>query len=335
MTGLHGSHSQNRRTVFWMCALSLVASVAFTIINLIERDWQTAGVTGTLTVLLAGTLVVIRHSGFLADQLFFLMVAIGSALMLIAIFRLHLAGLFWAYPFVCICYYMLGSGRASLLMAGFCPAVIYGAWYWTTPQQFPRVVGSLALTWIFAIIFSFNSERQRTELERLAARDPLTDIANRREMEKAIERAVGMRARHKTSACLILFDVDHFKKINDEHGHEIGDNVLISMVKCVNGRLRRTDQLFRMGGEEFVALLPYTRLAAAYELAENLRGMVETSKIEGLTGVTISLGVAELGTDEMAPDWVRRADEALYRAKELGRNQTVRAPFKLTETPVA
>lgn len=329
-----GSHLENWRTVIWMCALALSGSVAFTVINVHDRDWRTAVVTGVLTLLLAGLLLIIRHSSFLATQLLFAMTAVGSALILIAMFHLQLAGLFWAYPFVCISYFMLGSGRASLLMAGFCPAVVYGAWHWTTHEQFPRVIGSLGLTWIFAIIFSTNNERQHAEMERLAARDPLTGAANRREMEKAIEQAVNMRARHKTSTCLILFDVDHFKRINDEHGHEVGDNVLVAMVTAVAGRLRKTDQLFRMGGEEFVVLLPYTRLASGYTLAESLRNMVAANRFDGLSGITISLGVAELETGEAALDWLRRADEALYRGKELGRNQTVLAASHFAE-PVA
>jgi len=317
--------SDNWCTVIWMCALALSSSVTFTVIDVLEGDLRTAALTGALTLVLASLILLIRNFRSIAAQLLFAMTVVGSAPILLAMYRLHLAGLFWAYPFVCISYYMLGSGRASLLMAGFCPAVVYEAWHWTTHEQFPRVLGSLTLTWIFAIIFSANNERQRAAMERLAASDPLTGVANRREMEKAIEHAVSMRARHKTSACLILFDVDHFKKINDEHGHEVGDNVLVSMVAAVAARLRKTDQLFRIGGEEFVALLPYTRLASAYALAETLRNMVAANTFGGHNGITISLGVAELETGEPAPDWLRRADEALYRGKELGRNQTVRA----------
>lgn len=326
-----GSHLENWRSVMWMCALALSGSATFTVIDVLERDWRTAALTGALTVLLAILILLIRRSSFLANQFLFGMTFAGSALILMAMYRLQLAGLFWAYPFVCISYYMLGSGRASLLMAAFCPAVVYGAWHWTTHEQFPRVVGSLALTWIFAIVFSTNNERQHAAMEKLAASDPLTGVANRREMEKAIERAVNMRARHKTSACLILFDVDHFKKINDQHGHEVGDNVLVSMVRAVAGRLRKTDQLFRMGGEEFVVLLPYTRLVSAYALAETLRKMVAATNFGGHSGITISLGVAELETDEPAADWLRRADEALYLGKDLGRNQTVRANSQFAE----
>jgi diguanylate cyclase (GGDEF)-like protein len=287
-----------------------------------------------LSIVLAVVLYLIRQASHLASRFLFVLNAAGSILVLVAISHLHLAGLFWAYPVLCISYFILGSGRASILMCIFCPAVVYGAWLWATRDEFPRVIGSLALTWIFALIFSTNSERQHAEMERLVARDPLTGAANRREMEKEIERVVNLRARHKTPASVVLFDLDHFKKVNDERGHEVGDTVLIEMVAAVSARLRKSDRLFRTGGEEFAVLLQYSYLSEAYVLAEYLRNMVQSNTFADLPGLTISLGVAELEAGEPASDWLRRADDALYRAKDLGRNQTVRADRRLAETPV-
>ncbi len=329
-----GSHLESWRPVSWMCALALIGSIVFTAIDLLTREWSTAIVTGTLSVLLAGLLYLIRQASHLAAQFLFGLTAVGALLILLAIFHLHLAGVFWAYPFLCISYFILGSGRASILMCIFCPAVVFGAWHWTTHEQFPRVIGSLALTWIFALIFSTDSERQHAEMERLAARDPLTGAANRREMEKEIERAVSLRTRHKTPASVILFDVDHFKAINDDRGHDVGDTVLIEMVAAVSARLRKSDLLFRIGGEEFIVLMQYSRQSEAHVLAECLRNMVQSNTFAGLPGLTISLGVAELEAGEPALEWLRRADDAVYRAKELGRNQTVRAAPRTAEMSV-
>jgi diguanylate cyclase (GGDEF)-like protein len=330
-----GSHLESWRPVILMSALALVGSIVFTAIDLVTREWSTAVVTGTLSILLAGLLYLIRRASHLAAHALFGVTAAGAFLILFAIFHLHLAGLFWAYPLLCISYFILGSGRASILMCIFCPVVVYGAWHWTTREEFPRVIGSLALTWIFALIFSTDNERQHAEMERLAARDPLTGAANRREMEKEIERAVSFRIRYKTPASIVLFDLDHFKTINDVRGHDVGDTVLIEMVAAVSARLRKSDRLFRIGGEEFVVLLPYSRLNDAYVLAECMRNMVQSNTFAELTGITISLGVAELEPGEPALDCLRRADEALYRAKELGRNQTVRAIPRLAEIPVS
>lgn len=329
-----GTHLESWRPIVWMCTLALIGTTIFTFIDLVTREWSTAVATGLLSVVLAANLYLIRRSSQLAARFLFGLTAAGCMLVLVAISHLHLAGLFWAYPVICISYFILGSGRASILMCVFCPAVVYGAWHWTTHEEFPRLLGSLALTWIFALVFSTNNERQHEEMERLVARDPLTGAANRREMEKEIERAVNLRARHKTPASVILFDLDHFKAVNDERGHEVGDRVLIEMVAAISTRLRKSDRLFRTGGEEFIVLLPYSRQNEAYLLAECLRTMVQSSTFAHLPGLTISLGVAELEAGEPAADWLRRADDALYRAKDLGRNQTVRAAPRLAEMAV-
>jgi diguanylate cyclase (GGDEF)-like protein len=328
-----GTHLESWSPVIWMCALALVASIISTFIDLASKDSGTALLAATLSLLLAGFLVFSRRAPHLAGGFLFVCTAAGCLLVLLPLYHQHLTALFWAYPAICISYFILGSGRASILMCGFCPAVVFSAWHWATPEHFPRIVGSLALTCICALIFSADSERQRAQMERLAARDPLTGAANRRELEKELERAVKLRARHQMPASLILFDVDHFKNINDEHGHEIGDSVLVELVAGVSCRLRKSDGFFRMGGEEFVVLLPYSRISDAYTLAEYLRNMVQASKFSGLRDITISLGIAELESDESALDWLRRADDALYRAKDLGRNQTVRASRRLVEIP--
>jgi len=330
---LRGTHVESWSPVIWMCALALVASIISTFIDLASRDSSTALLAATLSLLLASFLVLSRRAPHLAGGLLFGCTAAGCLLVLIPMYRQHLTALFWAYPAICISYFILGSRKASLLMCVFCPAVVLSAWHWATPEHLPRIVGSLALTCICSLIFSADNERQRVQMERLAARDPLTGAANRRELEKELERAVKLRARHQMLSSLILFDVDHFKNINDEHGHEIGDCVLVELVAAVSSRLRKSDGFFRLGGEEFVVLLPYSRLGDAYTLAEYLRNMVQSTKFAGLKGLTVSLGIAELELDEAAPDWLRRADDALYRAKDLGRNQTVRASRRLVEIP--
>jgi diguanylate cyclase (GGDEF)-like protein len=328
---VHGNHLGSWRPIVWMCALALVGSIISTVLDLTSHDRSATILAGMLSVLLAGFLLLIRHAKQLASQLLFACTAAGAFFILLPIYRQHLTALFWAYPFICISYFILGSGRASLLMCVFCPAAVFSAWHWAASEQLPRIIGSLALTWLFAFIFSRNSERQHAEMQRLAVRDPLTGAANRREMVKEIERAVNLRARHKTPAALILFDVDHFKAINDDCGHEVGDTVLVEMVAAVSKRLRKTDRLFRMGGEEFVVLMPQSRLSEAYVLAEYLRNIVESYAFAAPSRLTISLGIAELEADEPAHEWLRRADAALYRAKELGRNQTARAASHLAE----
>ena len=121
-------------------------------------------------------------------------------------------------------------------------------------------------------------------------------------------------------ASLIMLDIDHFKKINDKYGHIVGDKVLVKLVDLLHKRQRKLDYVFRAGGEEFVLILRNTGLQQAISLAENLRKNVEEMELLEGEKITISLGVAEYQTGETEVEWLNRADELLYEAKNSGRN---------------
>jgi diguanylate cyclase (GGDEF)-like protein len=125
-----------------------------------------------------------------------------------------------------------------------------------------------------------------------------------------------------------MLDLDHFKLINDQHGHSVGDRALSAAVSSAKAQLREGDILGRVGGEEFLVLLPMTSREAAFNLAERLRtALAATPLAEGTQTIQISasLGVAELQPNEAAGAWLRRADQALYQAKATGRNRVVAA----------
>ena len=121
---------------------------------------------------------------------------------------------------------------------------------------------------------------------------------------------------------MILFDIDHFKKINDELGHNAGDDCLKELSELVSKKVRHTDTLARWGGEEFIILLPETPEESALKVAEAIRKAIESNAFSLNRTVTVSLGVAEIATDDSNVDMViARADEALYASKEAGRNK--------------
>jgi two-component system cell cycle response regulator len=160
------------------------------------------------------------------------------------------------------------------------------------------------------------------ELERISRTDVLTGLNNRRHLEEAM-RSVGSGAkRHGYPVALLLVDVDHFKQINDTHGHLVGDQVLVEVAGRLAGSLRTEDVLGRWGGEEFLVLLPHTGTAAARALAGRLRDVVRddaVTTLDCLTRVTISIGgAAAEGPGEH--DLLKLADEQLYAAKDAGRD---------------
>jgi diguanylate cyclase (GGDEF)-like protein len=155
----------------------------------------------------------------------------------------------------------------------------------------------------------------------LAHTDTLMRIANRRELDTTIIRETRRAARHNQPLSVIMIDLDHFKRINDTHGHEIGDAVLKETAEVAQSSLRLSDLLGRWGGEEFLVIAPQTDAAQARELAERLRLALASHPFAHIGHLTASFGVAEYHPQEMPEDWLKRADLALYAAKHGGRNR--------------
>ncbi|GHC98997.1 diguanylate cyclase [Pseudorhodoferax aquiterrae] len=165
-------------------------------------------------------------------------------------------------------------------------------------------------------------EAANAELAKQARRDPLTGLLNRRGFEPKAQLLFDLALRGGRPLCACMVDADHFKAVNDTHGHAVGDQVLKRIASCLQSRMRRTDLLARWGGEEFVLLLPDTSLEAAGELAEGLRLAIGASTTGAVGRVTVSIGLAQIApTDRTLQALVERADLALYRAKDMGRNQ--------------
>jgi diguanylate cyclase (GGDEF)-like protein len=165
------------------------------------------------------------------------------------------------------------------------------------------------------------TDRLRGELEHLATHDSLTGALNRRALIEAAELELARCRRNHGIMALLMIDLDHFKAINDTHGHPVGDRVLVDFVARVKNLLRQPDRFGRFGGEEFVALLPETPLNEARLVAERLRAMIEANTAD-LPRCTVSIGVSVSRLDDAGLDnIITRADAALYQAKRAGRNR--------------
>ncbi|MBB4196731.1 hypothetical protein CCR94_11945 [Rhodoblastus sphagnicola] len=164
-------------------------------------------------------------------------------------------------------------------------------------------------------------ETQVSALRRLCSTDVLTGAWNRRHFEEVVVAELERGVRHRQPVSLVLFDIDHFKRINDTYGHQAGDLVLRELVSVVRATIRSIDMLFRWGGEEFVVIAASTGYRGSAALAEKIREAVETHLFQGVGSVTVSLGVAERLAPESAETWFRRLDDALYLAKNNGRNR--------------
>lgn len=167
------------------------------------------------------------------------------------------------------------------------------------------------------------TERKQLEnkLERLATIDGLTQAFNRTKFQEVIKIELERAKRYKHPLSMLMFDIDHFKAINDTYGHSVGDYVLQTLSKIAKDNLRDTDYLVRWGGEEFIIITPETELERAKALAERIRTAIENYRFDRAGRITISFGVTEFKESDTEDTFIRRADDAMYKAKEKGRNR--------------
>lgn len=185
---------------------------------------------------------------------------------------------------------------------------------------------TIIATILFAFIFAKRNEHQRNILMKRARTDVLTNIGNRRAFNEEFAIALSALNRHRKPTALVLLDVDHFKRINDENGHDVGDEVLIKLVQSIQNNIRPGDRFFRTGGEEFCLILEESTRESAIESMNRLRTTIESTTLLMDKIVTVSLGITHLTTKDTLEKAMKRADDALYNAKNSGRNIVVYSP---------
>lgn len=229
--------------------------------------------------------------------------------------------LFWCYPAALGILVLSQRYYARINTVIFLSLLIPSAFYFVPTDIAARFAVTLLMMCVSSNIFVDIFSEFQNRLTELTIRDTLTKAFNRRHFIDCLEKAIATVQRSKQPITLVAFDLDHFKQVNDTYGHQVGDQVLIEVVNTVLERQRRTDSIFRLGGEEFVVLLPHTDLQSAYMFAEDIRQCIASAPLVEDAAVTISLGVAEYQPDESLDDWFKRADNNLYNAKTNGRNR--------------
>ena len=203
-------------------------------------------------------------------------------------------------------------------------------WYQCRDQAIRWIDGRLVRLEIATDITERKSSEERLaeahrRAEELARVDPLTNALNRRAFYEHMDSTLSQLQRRPAPLCLAMLDIDHFKQINDAHGHVFGDRVLVRLCQILRGDLRGGDQLFRLGGEEFAIVIRDANAATAFELTERLRHLIADSEMHDAdrpVHFTCSFGIAEHQPGEGIDSLLGRADAALYAAKGAGRNRT-------------
>ena len=310
-----------------LLGLSLVAAVSiggFSILRLANSDW----LIGLFDAVVSVGMVLIAYYVYTTQKVALPSVVLAVTTCIAAVMTVHINGIeniSWAYPALVSAFYLLSPKRAILLSLAtlvlLSPVLFEGF----SHLQFISTITTLFMTCLFGYIFSKSVLEQHEQLSEMATKDSLTGIGNRRALDHKLVELLSAHARRPADLSLILLDLDHFKKINDEFGHIVGDQILTRVAEIIDGRIRVTDALYRFGGEEFVIVPLELDLKHAARLAEQLRILVENHELVTEKPVTISLGVAQYMDGETSDSWLNRADEALYRAKNSGRNKVCEA----------
>lgn len=244
-------------------------------------------------------------------------------------------GILWGYVVLWVNFLL--TGRRFALVSNLIlmtVLIIETSLFQSVLEGVTYIVTALLVT-TFGYIFAERLARYQDQLEKLALQDPLTFAGNRRMMRRDLTAAVSSNRRSGKDFTLILLDLDHFKRINDEYGHEVGDRALQEFADLVREHIRAEDGFYRFGGEEFVLLLPDHGREHAREVAGLLHERISGKLSYFDETLRFSAGVAVLRAEEDWPAWLTRADRAMYQAKHAGRDRVVLAREVLGPGPEA
>lgn len=307
--------------LFGVCATAVLAPFA------VYRFLSGAALAGVLDVSVIVSIASLVMYALRSDRVELagrVIVIINCVGVTLSAVLLGFTGVFWVYVVILSNYFLTRSQRFATIssLLAVAAVLLFVKTFTTNIQMWSFLMTSLLLALLSGIV-AYQYSKQNARLEHLATIDPLTGAYNRRAMETELQLAIESFVRKNTPMALIMMDLDNFKLINDQFGHEKGDQVLASFAELVRRSTRKNDRLFRYGGEEFLMLINNSKHEEAEILAEKIRATVEACPVGIMEHITVSLGVASIQRGETLEQWVSRADAAMYKAKQLGKNRVV------------
>ncbi len=260
----------------------------------------------------------------------------AGMLFMVSVFQTNgIVGSLWCYPSVLACYCMLSARKAWLANTAILVIALPMTWLTVESTYAFRITATLFAVSMFSAILVAVIDEQRAQLQNQLLLDPLTGLLNRLSLRTRLQQAIEQHNGSGIPTSLLAVDIDHFKRINDRHGHDCGDRVLRQVSHLLKATTRQDDACFRTGGEEFLLLLRATDQAGARQVAERVRTLIEQARFSDNLSVTISIGVASHQTGQSWECWTKSCDNRLYEAKRRGRNTLVdndvrKTPRKVT-----
>ncbi len=308
---------------FW---LSITAGVLILLISIFHILFQSKQIGFGALAVSIGLLLTSWHcykKTYNSTYTFLLLIPFATFFVAYQIVSIGISFSFWCYPTVLLFYFVLTEHQARISNFLFVAVSLPLAWnLFDTPEAI-RFSVTLIIVSVYAAIFLRVISGQNEELSQMVITDTLTGLYNRSLLKDSLEQAIHLSNRADTSYTLITLDIDHFKRINDDLGHEMGDQVLIGLSTFLKSFFRDSDRVFRIGGEEFLILVHNSDQKCSIKLAEKLRVGVENLQLLPNRSITVSVGVAEKGSEQDWKKWMRTCDMNLYKAKNSGRNKVV------------
>ena len=322
------------RAVYFISATAIATLLVFIPVNL-YRQLPTLAMGNVILSLILALNLALFHK----HRSIFLMASIGLVCVIgTTIYFIYAIGMqiyFWIFIIPVALFLLLGR-RIGAIMVALCSLAFIAVYFFIpetrTEAHLPEldILFGFGVLTVLAYISEYINDLNRTELHKLSNTDMLTGAWNRRKFDDIFRREIGLVQRYGHPLALILFDIDHFKEVNDRFGHIKGDELLQELVAITGRMIRNEDYLFRWGGEEFMILLPCTNLPSGIQLAERIRSRLANHVFAHVRRISVSLGVAEYNVAEYEAiaraaspsDYlIQLADHALYQAKANGRNR--------------
>ena len=307
------------------------ALALFAAYRALHGQWVAASIDFSIVALICAPVFYAMRTGNAAGPGAF-MCAANSLGCAVACYVIGPASLPWVYLVLMTNFFIAGPRQALAFNLLLTFVLLLLPHLFALPIDRMSAVVAAALVTLFAYLFALRVSSDHQVLEELASLDALTGLPNRRMMESALEEAVALHRIGKRNHGLLIADIDHFKEVNDTHGHAAGDAAIADLAAILKFEMRKHDKVFRFGGEEFVVLLEVDSREDLRAAGERLRQAVR-SALRGPGGrITISLGGAMVGEEERWQEWFSLADEALYRAKNNGRDSSVIAGLPMSDS---
>ncbi|MFZ6712234.1 GGDEF domain-containing protein [Undibacterium sp. TC9W] len=310
--------SKEEVVLLMLCGLSIPSILPFGIVRLLQGNFLMA--TVDLLIVLGMLCIIVFVWRTRRVRLAGLAVTVFYSMgMLAAVYVKGVPIAYWVYPTMIAAFFILRAKEALMINSISLIVLIVILHKAMQLLDLSSLVVTLVLINLFSYIFSDRTSLQHFELNQQAEKDFLTGAGNRRAFDKQLQTICAKDEVH-TDVCILILDLDHFKRINDQFGHMVGDQVLIQFCALLRSRIRTADCFFRYGGEEFVVIAMGADDIAAARFAEELRTLVEKAQLLRDYPVTVSIGVAKKIAGEDGQAWFQRADTMLYEAKLAGRN---------------